>query len=73
MAEAVFSESRDADLLIMAAAVADYKPCQESDTKIKKDQGGLDVVKLERTVDILGEIVNIIGIDVQCTEFAHLR
>ncbi len=59
MAEAVFSESRDADLLIMAAAVADYKPCQESDTKIKKDEGGLDVVKLERTVDILREIVNI--------------
>jgi phosphopantothenoylcysteine decarboxylase/phosphopantothenate--cysteine ligase len=59
MAEAVFSESRDADLLIMAAAVADYKPCQESDTKIKKDQGGLDVVKLERTVDILKEIANI--------------
>ena len=50
MAEAVFSESNDADLLIMAAAVADYKPTRDSrESKIKKDQGGLDVIQLERT------------------------
>ncbi len=59
MAEAVFSESSDADLLIMAAAVADYKPTREADNKIKKDQGGLDVVQLERTVDILKEVARI--------------
>jgi len=58
MAEVVFSESKDAELLIMAAAVADYKPTQKADHKIKKDQGGLDVIHLERTVDILKEIVN---------------
>ncbi len=46
MAEAVFSESSDADLLIMAAAVADYKPTREADNKIKKDQGGLDVIQI---------------------------
>lgn len=59
MAEAVFSESSDADLLIMAAAVADYKPTRNADHKIKKDQGGLDVIHLERTVDILKEVANI--------------
>lgn len=56
MAEAVLAETTDADLLIMAAAVADYKPTRKADHKIKKDQGGLDVIKLERTVDILGEV-----------------
>ena len=59
MAEAVLSESNDADLLIMAAAVADYKPNREADNKIKKDQDGLDVIPLERTVDILKEVANI--------------
>lgn len=56
MAASVFSESSDADLLIMAAAVADYKPSQQANSKIKKEQGGLETVKLERTVDILREI-----------------
>lgn len=58
MAEAVFSESDDADLLIMAAAVADYKPTLKSDRKIKKDQGGLEAIQLERTVDILKELAD---------------
>jgi len=39
MSEAVLKETKDADLLIMAAAVADYKPAQESSRKIKKDHG----------------------------------
>lgn len=59
MAEAVFSESSDADLLIMAAAVADYKPTRNAEHKIKKDQGGLDVIHLERTVDILKKVASI--------------
>jgi len=42
----------------MAAAVADYKPTREADKKIKKDQGGLDTIQLERTVDILKELAN---------------
>jgi phosphopantothenoylcysteine decarboxylase / phosphopantothenate---cysteine ligase len=56
MAEVVFAESKGADLLIMAAAVADYKPTQKADHKIKKDQGGLNVIHLEKTVDILKEV-----------------
>jgi len=58
MAEAVFAELDDIDILIMAAAVADYKPIQEADQKIKKDQGGLDSIQLERTVDILKEVAH---------------
>ena len=58
MAEAVFSESDDADILIMAAAVADYKPTREAEEKIKKDQRGLDNIQLERTVDILKKLAN---------------
>jgi len=56
MSEAVLKETKDADLLIMAAAVADYKPAQELSRKIKKDKGGLSVINLKTTPDILGEI-----------------
>ena len=56
MAEAVYKESSDSDILIMAAAVADYQPDQESDQKIKKDKGGLSELKLKTTPDILAEV-----------------
>ncbi len=53
MAAAVLGEVEKADMLIMAAAVADYKPSQTAKKKIKKDQGGLTVLNLEQTPDIL--------------------
>ena len=53
MGEAVLVETESADLLIMAAAVADYRPAKHSDQKIKKDSGGLAQLKLEETGDIL--------------------
>ncbi len=56
MADIVLKETENADLLIMAAAVADYKPVAEMNRKVKKDQGGLSMVKLETTPDILGEL-----------------
>jgi len=56
MAAAVLKETENTDLLIMAAAVADYKPAQEMNRKVKKDQGGLSVINLETTEDILGEL-----------------
>jgi len=56
MAAVVLKETENADLLIMAAAVADYKPAQEMNRKVKKDQGGLSVINLETTPDILGEL-----------------
>ena len=56
MADVVLKETENADLLIMAAAVADYKPVAEMKQKIKKDHGGLSVINLETTPDILGEL-----------------
>ena len=53
MAEAVDVETDGADLLIMAAAVADYRPVQPADKKIKKDKNGLQALELESTEDIL--------------------
>ena len=41
-----------ADITIMAAAVADYRPLAMADQKIKKDSGKL-VIELEKTEDIL--------------------
>ena len=46
----------DADVLIMAAAVADYKPKAVSDEKIKKNDAELNL-ELVKTDDILKEIV----------------
>lgn len=56
MSAAVLKETENTDLLIMAAAVADYKPSQESNRKIKKEKGGLPAINLAVTPDILGEI-----------------
>lgn len=39
-------------VVIMAAAVADYRPVEISPTKVKKDVGAMDV-KMERTRDVL--------------------
>src|SRR3954447_21193384 len=42
----------DSDLLLMAAAVADYRPPEAAGTKLKKDAERLELV-LERTDDVL--------------------
>ena len=55
MYEATKAAAQGAAALIMAAAVADYRPAQTSDEKIKKGHGTL-VLSLERTVDILGSV-----------------
>jgi phosphopantothenoylcysteine decarboxylase/phosphopantothenate--cysteine ligase len=56
MYDSVVQELEGASIVIMAAAVADYRPAQVADQKIKKDsQDGL-VIELERTEDILEEV-----------------
>ena len=55
MAAAVKAEAPDADLIIMAAAVADYRPAQTLDRKLKKSDGEL-FLKLVRTEDILASL-----------------
>ena len=52
MEEAVLARSDAADVVIMAAAVADFRPVQAADSKIKKSQG-IPAVELEPTPDIL--------------------
>ncbi len=52
MRDAVMDAARDADLLVMAAAPADYAPVDASVEKIKKSAETLTVA-LERTPDIL--------------------
>lgn len=52
MFEAVTSVSAEQDLIIKAAAVADYRPAAVADDKIKKKDGELSIA-LERTDDIL--------------------
>jgi phosphopantothenoylcysteine decarboxylase/phosphopantothenate--cysteine ligase len=55
MLEAVMKESEKADVLVMAAAVADFRPIQSSEVKIKKENGAPNI-QLEPTVDILVEV-----------------
>lgn len=50
--EAVKANALDADALVMAAAVADYRPAAVAGEKMKKKDGEL-AVELERTDDIL--------------------
>ncbi|HEX9682360.1 MAG TPA: bifunctional phosphopantothenoylcysteine decarboxylase/phosphopantothenate--cysteine ligase CoaBC [Acidimicrobiales bacterium] len=55
MAEAVTAHSDRCDVVIMAAAVADFRPAAPSGRKLKK-AAGAPPVHLEATVDILGEL-----------------
>ena len=52
MAEAVLREVKQADALIMAAAVADYRPAVAAEQKIKKTNDEL-TIELAKTTDIL--------------------
>ena len=52
MYEAVTSVSQEQDIIIKAAAVADYRPASVSDEKIKKKDDDM-FIALERTDDIL--------------------
>jgi len=56
MDTAVLAETEGADLLVMAAAVADYRPTRIADQKIKKDLGGMETLELEATDDILKRV-----------------
>lgn len=53
MLQAVQAALPDTDILIKAAAVADYRPATVADQKIKKQDGDM-TIPLERTEDILG-------------------
>ena len=52
MFEAVTSRSKEQNLIIKAAAVADYRPAVVAEEKVKKAEGDMSIA-LERTQDIL--------------------
>ena len=52
MYQAVHSKAKDMDIIIKAAAVADYRPSNVSDEKMKKSDDEMSI-SLERTHDIL--------------------
>jgi phosphopantothenoylcysteine decarboxylase/phosphopantothenate--cysteine ligase len=55
MRQAVLAALPESDALIMAAAVADYRPAAAAAHKLKKGEAGLDL-ELVRTPDILAEV-----------------
>lgn len=58
--EAVLDRAADADALVMAAAVADFRPAHVTEDKIKKtDDGGAPTLVLERTPDVLATAVRV--------------
>ncbi|MET8299036.1 bifunctional phosphopantothenoylcysteine decarboxylase/phosphopantothenate--cysteine ligase CoaBC [Streptomyces sp. NPDC001272] len=55
--EAVLKAAADADVVVMAAAVADFRPAVYADGKIKKQEGREpDPVALVRNPDVLAEV-----------------
>ncbi len=53
MHDAVLQQTRDADLLIMAAAPADYRPRESADKKITKEKSESLTIELVRNPDVL--------------------
>jgi phosphopantothenoylcysteine decarboxylase / phosphopantothenate---cysteine ligase len=60
MRQAVLQAVPAADVLLMAAAVADFRPVQAAGHKIKRDQPKLEL-RLEATADILAEVQRLRG------------
>jgi phosphopantothenoylcysteine decarboxylase/phosphopantothenate--cysteine ligase len=56
MHAAVMSRCRTADVIIKAAAVADFRPASRADGKLKKGRSERATVDLERNPDILAEL-----------------
>ena len=55
LGDAVLKASAQADVLLMAAAVADYRPRDAAPEKIKKGAGGI-TLSFTRTLDVLTEV-----------------
>lgn len=55
MYEHIIEEAKDADIVVKAAAVADYTPLETAEDKIKKKDGDMSIA-LKRTRDIIGTL-----------------
>ncbi|MGD2202755.1 bifunctional phosphopantothenoylcysteine decarboxylase/phosphopantothenate--cysteine ligase CoaBC [Microbacterium maritypicum] len=56
LAEAMTRESEVADVVVMAAAVADYRPVQVSERKLTKEGGGVPAIELIENEDIVAAL-----------------
>jgi phosphopantothenoylcysteine decarboxylase/phosphopantothenate--cysteine ligase len=58
LASAMHAEAPEADVLVMTAAVADYRPAEVLESKLKKEQqGDRMTLELVRNPDVLAELV----------------
>ncbi|PZE56579.1 bifunctional phosphopantothenoylcysteine decarboxylase/phosphopantothenate--cysteine ligase CoaBC [Curtobacterium sp. MCPF17_001] len=58
LAAAMHAEAPDADVLVMTAAVADYRPAEVLESKLKKEQqGDRMTLELVKNPDVLAELV----------------
>ncbi len=58
MLEATQALATDADIVIFAAAVADYAPAEFHDTKIKREEDGIDCIRLVKNPDIAATVAS---------------
>lgn len=58
MLEATQARATDADIVIFAAAVADYAPAEFHDTKIKREERGIDCIRLVKNPDIAATVAS---------------
>ncbi|GAB11050.1 phosphopantothenoylcysteine decarboxylase/phosphopantothenoylcysteine synthetase [Gordonia araii NBRC 100433] len=61
LADEMTKRAAEADVIIMAAAVADFRPVAVSDAKIKKSSAGPAPIELETNPDILAGLVQARG------------
>lgn len=59
MLEACEQALKQSDVWIMAAAPADYRPAEQHEHKVKKTEGDLTTLELEKTPDILGSLASV--------------
>lgn len=57
LSDAVSKHAPDANVLVMAAAVADFRPTQVASAKIKKSEQGPPTIELVRNDDVLADAV----------------
>lgn len=56
--DATLTAAKDADVVVMAAAVADFRPSTQAQSKIKKSDAGPAPVELSTNPDVLAELVD---------------
>ena len=59
MFEAVTARSGEQDIIVKAAAVADYRVANAAEHKLKKDTGGIPPIELVENPDILAEVAKL--------------